>query len=373
MQVKAVLSGVLAASIAAIAWAETLPLPTDPLAAIGLGDKPPATKSEPVTETLHGTTLTDPYRQFEKMGPDTIDWMKAQGAYTRSVFDAIAPRAALEKRIADFSGSFGFVQMLQRYGGRTFYEYRAPGSDNFDLMVSDAKGTRKIVDIAGLRAKNGNTPYAINYFTASPDGAKVAVGISQGGSEQASVTVYDTATGSAIAGPLDRADFGAQSWSGDSKILYFNRLKPLAKTEPEIEKYKDSNVEAWDLKHEPVRVLGNGSPNALKFAPDEMPIIAVVPGATHVLGLSINGVQNEWTIFLAPSAAASNPKTQWKSFVTRDDGVTSADMRGNEIFLLSHKNAPTFQVLAVKAGEPLSKAKVLLPVQTGRLVESIHA
>src|SRR6185437_12819621 len=177
MQAKAVLCGVVAAGIAAIAWAETPPPPTDPLAAIGLGDKPPAAKSEPVTETLHGTTLTDPYRQFEKMGPQTVDWMKAQGAYTRSVFDAIAPRAALEKRIADFSGSFGFVQMYQRYGRRSFYEYRAPGSDNFDLMVSDAKGTRKIIDIAALRARNGNTPYAINYFTASPDGTKVAAGI----------------------------------------------------------------------------------------------------------------------------------------------------------------------------------------------------
>lgn len=373
MRAKALLCGVLAASIAAIAWAETPPPPTDPLAPIGLGDKPPAAKSEPVTETLFGTTITDPYRQFEKMGPDTVDWMKAQGAYTRSVFDAIAPRAALEKRIADFSGSFGFVQMLQRYGGRTFYEYRAPGSDNFDLLVSDAKGTRKIIDIAALRAKNGDTPYAINYFTASPDGTKVAAGISQGGSEQASVTVYDAATGKPIAGPLDRAEFGAQSWSSDSKILYFNRLKQLAKTDSEIEKYKDSNVEAWDLKHEPTRVLGNGSPNAMKFAPDEMPIIAIIPGASHALGLSINGVQNEWTIFLAPPAAASNPKTQWKSFVSRDDGITGADARGNQIFLLSHKNAPTFQVLAVKAGEPLSKAKVLLPVQADRLVESIHA
>jgi len=373
MQAKAVLCGVVAAGIAAIAWAQTPPPPADPLAPIGLGDKPPAAKSEPVSETLYGTQITDPYRQFEKMGPQTVDWMKSQGAYTRSVFDAIAPRAALEKRIADFSGSFGFVQMYQRYGGRTFYEYRAPGSDNFDLMVSDAKGTRKIVDIAGLRAKNGNKPYAINYFTASPDGAKVAVGISQGGSEQASVTVYDAATGSAIAGPLDRADFGAQSWSGDSKILYFNRLKPLAKTEPEIEKYKDSNVEAWDLKHEPVRVLGNGSPNAMKFGHDEMPVVAIVPGASHALALDINGVQNEWAIFLAPATAASNPKTQWKFFVTRDDGITNADMRGNEIFLLSHKNAPTFQVLGVKAGEPLSKAKVLLPVQPDRLAESIHA
>ncbi len=48
-------------------------------------------------------------------------------------------------------------------------------------------------------------------------------------------------------------------------------------------------------------------------------------------------------------------------------------MRGNEIFLLSHKDAPTFQVLSLKAGEPLSSARVLLPVREDRLVESIHA
>lgn len=345
----------------------------DPLAPAGLGPRPQAPRSEPVTETLYGTTITDPYRQFEKMGPATVDWMKAQGAYTRTVFDAIKPRAALEKRIAAFSGSFGFIQSYQYLGGRAFYEYRAPGSDNFDLMVSDANGTRKLIDIAALRAKNGDKPFAINYFTASPDGTKVAAGISEGGSEEASVTVYDAATGAAIAGPLDRAEFGAQTWSGDSKTLYFNRLKPLAKGDPETEKYKDSNVEAWDLKHQPVRVLGNGSPNALKFLPDETPIIAVIPGARYAAALAINGVQNEWAISIAPASQASNPKTVWKSFVTRDDAITSADMRGDEIFLLSHKNAPTFQVLSVKAGQPLSSAKVLLPVREGRLVESIHA
>ncbi len=95
----------------------------DPLAPAGLGPRPQAPRSEPVTETLYGTTITDPYRQFEKMGPATVDWMKAQGAYTRTVFDAIKPRAALEKRIAAFSGSFGFIQSYQYLGGRAFYEY----------------------------------------------------------------------------------------------------------------------------------------------------------------------------------------------------------------------------------------------------------
>jgi len=81
------------------------------------------------------------------MDADTVAYLKAQGAYTRKVFDAIAPRAALEKRIADFSGSFGFISSYQKFGGREFYEYRAPGSDNFDLMVRDAKGERKVSSV----------------------------------------------------------------------------------------------------------------------------------------------------------------------------------------------------------------------------------
>ena len=52
------------------------------------------------------------------------------------------------------------------YGGRAFYEERAPGSDNFDLMVRDAAGTRKLVDVAALRAAHGGKPFAINYFLA---------------------------------------------------------------------------------------------------------------------------------------------------------------------------------------------------------------
>ena len=141
---------------------------------------------KPVTETLWGKQVTDNYRYMEALDPSTIAWMKAQGAYTRSMLDAIPSRAVLAAKIAAFTGSFGFTNGYVNYGGRVFYEERAPGSDNFDLVVSDKAGKRKIVDVAALRASRGGSPHAINYFFASPDGSKVAVGISQGGSEAAS-------------------------------------------------------------------------------------------------------------------------------------------------------------------------------------------
>jgi prolyl oligopeptidase len=334
---------------------------------------PPAAPVKPVAETLWGRQVIDNYRYMEALDPATVDWMKTQGAYTRSVLDGIKPLANLKIEVAKFSASFGLVQGYAQFGGRAFYEERAPGSDNFDLIVADGAGTRKLVDVAALRAANGGKPYAINYFLASPDGAQVAVGISEGGSEDAVLEVYAAADGKKIAGPIDRAQFGATSWSEDSKILYFIRLKKLEATAPPTDKYMSATADSWDLKSEPIPLLGADVGRGPAFLPTEFPAIAISAGAPIATALSINGVQNELAMWTAPAANVSDPHVAWTMFITRDDGVTGVDMRGADIFLLSHQNAPTFKVLAVRAGQPLSSATALVPARPDRVIEGIHA
>jgi prolyl oligopeptidase len=335
--------------------------------------KPPAAPVKPVIETLWGRKVTDDYRYMEALDPKTIAWMKAQGAHTRSVFGGIKPLAQLKADVAKFSASFGLIQGYVRFGTRGFYEERAPGSDNFDLMVSDGAGTRKIVDVAALRAANGGKPFAINFFLASPDGGKVAVGISEGGSEDASITVYDAAGGAKLAGPIDRAQFGATSWSDDSKSLYFIRLQKTAANAPPSDKYLNATADVWDLKSEPVAILGASVGHGPAIKPAEFPAIAISIGAPVAAALSVNGVQNELAMWLAPAAKVNEPNVTWTQFIARDDEVTNVDMRGPEIFLLSHKGSPTFQVLSLRAGQPLSAAKTLVPAQADRVIEGIHA
>lgn len=345
----------------------------DVLSPIGVGTAPAAAPVKPVTETLWGTRVTDDYRYMEKLDPATIAWMKAEGAYTGEVLDAIAPLAALQKRVSAFTGSFGFVNGFVSYGGRDFYEERAPGADDYDLIVRDGRGVRKLIDIDALRKSHGGKPYAINWFLASPDGSKVAVGVSEGGSEDASITVYDAATGKPIAGPIDRARFGATAWSTDSKTVYFNRLAKLKPGAPGTDTYKNSTLYGWNLKDAPVALLGSQVGHGPKFEPEVFPILGLVPGATDAIAVSLNGVQNEWKAWTAPAGEVANPKTAWKPLVDRTDDVTMIGLRGDEIFLLSHKDAPTFKVLQVKAGQALSSAKTLVPAQPDRVIEGFYA
>ncbi|HEY1414598.1 MAG TPA: prolyl oligopeptidase family serine peptidase [Caulobacteraceae bacterium] len=344
----------------------------DPLAPIGVGPQPVGPAIKPVTETLWGQPVTDNYRYMEALGPETIDWMKAQGAYTRSVLDSIKPLPALQKRVSDFTGSFGFVQSYAQFGDRVFYEERAPGADTFDLVVRDGAGTRKIVDMAVLRAKNGGTPMAINYVLPSFDGSKVAVGISSGGSEDASLYVYDAASGAQVAGPIDRAQFGPTSWSLDGKTLYFVRLKKLGPNDPGTEKYRDPDLEAWDLNSAPVTLYGSLTGHGPAFGHDETPALAFEPTTTGAVLISQNGVQNEQKMWLAPMEKAADPAA-WTLLFDRDADVTNEDARGDDLFLLSHRDTPTFKVLQLKFGQPLSAAKVLVAADPKRVIEGVHA
>ena len=102
----------------------------DPLAPVGAPSRPEPAPVKPLTETLWGKQVTDNYRYMEALEPQTVAWMKAQGAYTRSVLDSIPPRAALAEKIAAFTGSFGFTRGYVNYGRRAFYEERTPGSSS---------------------------------------------------------------------------------------------------------------------------------------------------------------------------------------------------------------------------------------------------
>ena len=341
-------------------------------AAPGARPAPPPVK--PVTETHFGTKVTDSYRYMEdEKDPSVTDWIKAEGRYARAFLDDLPGHADLLTRMSAFTGSFDFVSGIQRAGDRTFYQERMPGSDNFDLLVRKSDGTmKKLVDVAALRAAKGGKPMALNYFQPSQDGKKVAVGLSEGGSENAELTVIDVDSGKTIAGPIERVQFGAIGWMPDGTRLFFHRFQELAPGDPSMNKYKNSKTFLWDLKNPPVAVLGKGV-GRIPFTEDEFPIIGTTPGSDLALAISGNGVQNELALWTAPLSDAAKPNTAWTPLVARTEDVTNAAVSGNRIYLLSHKNAPTFQVLSIESGQPISAAKVIVPTRADRLIESISA
>ena len=66
-------------------------------AAFAAAQGPPPSPVHPVTDTLHGVVVTDPYRWLEDQNsPETRAWLDAQMQYTQNVLSRIPVREKIE-------------------------------------------------------------------------------------------------------------------------------------------------------------------------------------------------------------------------------------------------------------------------------------
>ena len=110
---------------------------------------------------------------------------------------------------------------------------REPAQDLRPARLGRA-GTR--ADRSGRLTADTNKHFTVDYFAPSFDGAYVAYGISEGGSEESVLHVIETATGRVLPDAITRARDGVSGWRTDNTSFYYLRENKLAPGEPATDK-----------------------------------------------------------------------------------------------------------------------------------------
>jgi prolyl oligopeptidase len=178
--------------------------------------------------------------------------------------------------------------------------------------------------------------------------------------------VLDTATGREVDKPIDRAQYGGIEWRPDGKSFFYNRLQKLTLGMPAIERYQKNRVYLHVIgadadMEQPV--LGFGiSPLVKVEAAADAPIVITTANSKYAVGMIEHGTRSELTLYVAPLASVGRPKTPWRKVCDVEDGVTGFAVRGNDVFLLTHKNAPRFEVIKTSLAKPnLATAETVVP------------
>ena len=158
------------------------------------------------------------------------------------------------------------------------------------------------------------------------------------------------------------------SWSEDSRTLYFIRLKALAPGAPSTDNYLDATFDAWNLDSAPG---ADPRPNARARPAVRARGIAgldITPGAPLAPSRSRSTARRTKSRRgRAPVATRCRPELwTWQPFVTRDDGVTSIAMRGDDIYpAVARATRRCSKCSPVRAGAPLASANDARRHQTG--------
>ena len=185
---------------------------------------PPPTKRVPVTETLHGVTITDPYRWLENQdSPETRAWLAEQDKFARHFLDAIPGREQIRKALDGLEkiDSLGAPTMRN---GRYFFSRRLASEDRRSLLMRRGyKDNDEILVDPGAMGFDPTT--SVSYADITPDGSLVAFGIRRGGEDENEIRLMDVATRKLLPDVLPRGRYFGFAIQPDKSGFYYSRFQ----------------------------------------------------------------------------------------------------------------------------------------------------
>jgi len=323
-------------------------------AASAFAAPPPPAPSEPVTDTLHGVRVADPYRNLENVkSPQTQAWFKAQAEYGESILSRIDIRDEMARRVAELGRSSGdqVREVVRLPGERLYYLKRPAGASQFKLVMRvGLKGAERVLVDPEQLAKATGVPHAINYFMPSWDGRTLAYGISAGGSEDASLQLMDIASGKPIGAPIPRVRESYVSWSPDSRHLAYNQVRELPAGAPDTETFLDTTVFLLKVGQPASRarpLFGPLVDTSLKLERIDVGSIYFAPGGRYMVARTTDTTVPEGKLFVAPVASLASRRIPWRQISAAADKITDVQMRGDTLYLRTYTGAPRGRVIAL--------------------------
>ena len=334
---------------------------------------PPVAPVHPVTDDYFGIQVVDPYRYMENLDdPAVQSWLKSQADFTRSQLDRIPGRADMLSDIKKYVDAVpATVRDVHRaFGGKYFYLKTLSGQSLAKLYTRQGNDGKEVllVDTDQFVGPKGE-PAAINSFEPSLDGKFVAYTVSIGGSEIGSIHIKDVDSAKDTDETIDRVWDGGVSWRPDNQSFFYNRLQKMGPQTSPLELEQKSKTYLHIVGHSPdddTAVFGIGLASNVEIAPEDMPFVMVQPGSDYAIGVIEHGVENENTLYVTPAASLGTPAVAWTKLCDTDADVTDFAIQGNDIYLLTHKEAARFKIMRTGLAHPdVAGAETILPEQQG--------
>ncbi|HUE10424.1 MAG TPA: prolyl oligopeptidase family serine peptidase [Steroidobacteraceae bacterium] len=318
-----------------------------------------ATPQQEVKDTYHGVAVVDPYRWLENANdPKVHAWSLAQDARSRTYLDGLAVRQPIfDQLMKQISATSSRYYALYAAGGKVFALLNQPPKQQPMIVVmesgADPLKARIVVNPNVLNDK-GTT--AIDWFVPSPDGRLVAVSLSDNGSEDGTLHIFDVASGKQVSEVIARVQYptggGSLAWRADSAGFWYTRYP--GPDRPAQEQHFFQEVYFHRLGDDPAMdtyVLGKGFPKVAEISLKNR-------GNPHLILVMVgNGDGGEYAHFVI---YPDNHSLQLTHF---EDKVVAATVAADgTVYLVSHKDALRGKLLSLTLEDPiLAHAKLLVP------------
>ena len=293
---------------------------------------PPPTEARPVTETLHGVTITDSYRWLEDQeSAETRAWIGRQNVYTDSLLGSLPQKQRFAQRIEQLLNTDQIGTPVVK-GGRYFFSKRSVGQDLFSIYMRDSAAGADVllIDPAPMSEKHTTN---IGLSDVANDGKMLAYYVRQGGADETEIRFFDVDGRKDSGAPLPSARYFGTSMTADNQTVYFARA---TKEGPRV--YRRPLAGGAEEK-----LFGDG------YGPEKIIGTAISDDGRYLNIEVFYGSAPKKTEIYVKDLSADGPI---KTAVNDIEARSSADFAGDTLVIQTNWNAPNERIMVASAADP---------------------
>ncbi|MDP6600878.1 MAG: hypothetical protein QGH76_01130, partial [Phycisphaerales bacterium] len=190
------------------------------LIAVFTAPTPPDAQIAPQVSIEHGITRVDPYAWMrDRDDPELIEHLEAENAYAEAVTAHLEPLR--EQLYAEFLGRLVEDDVTVPWVGEdgwTYWSQTKQGQD-YPILLRERAGHEQVV-LDENELAQGHDYFEVTSAAVSPSGELVAWLQDTTGSEHATLTIKNIATGEMIDAPINEVAAFDVAWLDDTNLYY---------------------------------------------------------------------------------------------------------------------------------------------------------
>ena len=317
---------------------------------------PPARKSD-TADDYFGVRVADPYRWLEDPeSQETIAWVEAQNALTRSHLDG-PERAALLERLTQLY-DFPRTSVPVKRAGRYFYTHNTGLQDQPVLYTQDSGGPRIVLIDPNVMSAAG--PVALTALAVNESGTLAAYGLSQSGSDRQEIFVREVETGADRPDRLQWVKFASLAWVRDGSGFYYTRFPQPGTVPAGDENYFNS---VWyhrlgDPQRADRLVFDKPAERETVFG------VEVSDDDRWAVITAFQGSSDRSEVYLLDRQADAAPAAVFTGFRAAYAFIESA---GDRLLFRTDEGAPRGRIVSIDPGHPEAAAAEVVPQSADKL------
>ena len=320
---------------------------------------PPPTNAAPVTETVQGVTLTDPYRWLEdQKSPATRAWIASQMQYTEDYLSQLKVRPEMVKRLKELMRVDSYGIPVER-GNKYFFKKRlADESQGSIYMREGLKGSdERLIDASKLSADQNTS---VSIADVSKDGGLLVYEVREGGADEQSVHLLDLKTQRDLPDVLPKARYAGVNLGPDEQGLYYAKFEPAGSL---VFYHRFGTSVSAD------QMIFGKSFEGENFGPMDLIYPQVTENGRYLILHVAHGVPAKRVEIFVKDLRT--PEAAIRAVIHGIDSRFSPENYGDDLYILTDYQAEKYRVINIKLSDPGPERWETVVPEGKNVIESI--